>query len=427
MALNSNWTTENGFCVKNFPLHVPVDTCEYLVSSTDCPEGGCQTFTNTLSEGELAIIDRSGKILNPTAPFNHGDFMFAMGGVDGWNSTSLLINKKNIKGVYSSCPTTRQTEKWRILFSDVACQTDYTLSFTVSGDYITSSNSGTKSTYQSSTVSTGCCEGCNTDGNAVDLAKKFAADINSANYCGRNMKARYLKATAICTPTTVWVPDPTTCPTNDCVDCTNCTVAPCAGCVQKTFEAGIEIEGLFYDEYCDCCNIKPVIDITWGGVSVTPLLGGTLSETGWNCNTYKEKVQDLKYDTGKGCDLRKLEMVWNREKINPLTGTFTEYFHPAPIQTGILTCDCDKKYCVIEIISYNPYSYADSGRDIHTYIMLPEDMSNANKLTITNFLNTALDCHTNVDCICGTTHPCDTTVTPTTHGSDTGGHPFDNE
>lgn len=64
MALNSNWTTENGFCVKNFPLHVPVDTCEYLVSSTDCPEGGCQTFTNTLSEGELAIIDRSGKILN---------------------------------------------------------------------------------------------------------------------------------------------------------------------------------------------------------------------------------------------------------------------------------------------------------------------------------------------------------------------------
>ena len=424
MALNSNWTTENGFCVKDLPLYAPTTACEYLVSSEDCPEGGCKTFTNTLSEGELAIIDRSGKILDPTN-LTQGDFMFAMGGVDGWNSTSLLINRKNIKGVYSSCPTTRQSEKWRILFSDVACQTDYTLSFTVSGDYITSSNSGTKATYQSSTVSTGCCEGCNTDGNAVDLAKKFVADINSANYCGRNMKAKYLKATAICGPVTVKVPDPALCPTNDCIDCvadpTN------AGCIDKTFEAGIEIEGLFYDEYAACCNISPIIDITWGGVSITPLLGGTLSEAGWNCNAYKEKTQDLKYDTGKGCDLRKLEMVWNREKINPLTGTFTEYFNPAPIQTGILTCDCDKKYCVIEIISYNHYSYADSGRDIHTYIMLPEDMSVPNKLTITDFLNTALDCHTPVDCVCTAAHPCDATVIPETHGSDTGGHPFDNE
>lgn len=423
MALNSNWTTENGFCVKDFPLHVPKDTCEYLVSSTDCPEGGCKTFTNTLSEGELAIIDRSGKILDPTLPLPQGDFMFAMGGVNGWNSTSLLINKKQIKGVYSSCPTNRQAEKWRILFSDVACNTDYTLSFNVSGDYITTSNSGTKTLYQSSTVRTGCCEGCNTDGNAIDLAKKFVADINSANFCGRNLKSKYIKATTICTPTTILVPDPALCPTNDCVDC----VANPTSCVEKVYEAGIEIEGLFYDEYVNCCNISPVLDITWGGVSIHPFLGGNLADGGWSCNVYKEKIQDLQYDTGKGSDLRKLEMFWNREKVNLLSGRIDEYFHPAPVQTGILTCDCDAKYCVIEVISYNHYSYADSGRDIHTYIMLPSTMSDANKLTITNFLNTALDCHTAVDCICTATHPCDATVVPTTYGSDTGGHPFDNE
>lgn len=57
-------------------------------------EGGCKTFTNTLSEGELAIIDRSGKILSPSVPLAQGDFMFALGGVNGWNSTSLLIYKK---------------------------------------------------------------------------------------------------------------------------------------------------------------------------------------------------------------------------------------------------------------------------------------------------------------------------------------------
>lgn len=426
MALNSNWTTENGFCVKNFPLHIPADACEYLVSSEDCPEGGCQTFTNTLSEGELAIIDRSGKILSPSVPLAQGDFMFALGGVDGWNSTSLLINKKNIKGVYSSCPTTRQAEKWRILFSDVACDTDYTLSFEVSGDYITTSNSGTKSIYQSSTVTTGCCINCDTDGNAVDLAKKFAKDINSANFCGRNLKSKYIKATAICSPVTVKVPDPALCPGNDCLDCVADPLN--VGCIDKIYEAGIEIEGLFYDEYAACCNISPIIDITWGGVTIKPYTGGTLTNNaGWACNVYKEKTQELIFDIGKGSDLRKLEMVWNREKVNPLTGRFTEYFNPAPIQPGILTCDCDTKYCIIEIVSYNPYSYADSGRDIHTYIMLPSTMSDANKNSITNFLNTNLDCTSDINCLCTATHPCDTTVTPTTYGSDTGGHPFDNE
>lgn len=425
MALNSNWTTENGFCVKNFPLHVPVDTCEYLVSSTDCPEGGCQTFTNTLSEGELAIIDRSGKILSPTAPFNHGDFMFAMGGVDGWNSTSLLINKKNIKGVYSHCPTTKQAEKWRILFSDVQCDTDYTLSFTVSGEFITSSNSGSKTLFQSSTVTTGCCDGCNTEGNAIDLAKKFAKDINSANFCNKNLKSKYIKATAICGPVTVKIPDPTLCPGNDCLDCIADPLN--VGCIDKVYEAGLEIEGLFYSEYCDCCHISPYIEVMWDGVSFTPFLGGVLSDNGWSCNVYKEKTQQLTYDTGKGCDLRKLEMVWNREKVNPLTGTFTEYFNPAPIKPGILTCDCDTQYCILEIISNNQYSYAAEGRDIHTYIMLPSTMSDVNKNTITTFLNTALDCHASVNCICTATAPCDVTIIPKTYGSDTGGHPTDNE
>lgn len=420
MTLNGKWTTENGFCAKDFPLYVPTDNCEYLVTKSGCDD--CPEFTNRLPEGQLAIVDRHGKILNPTT-ISTGDFHIAMGGRDGWNTQSLLINRKSIKSVTSSCPTDRQAEKWRILFDDVQCGTNYTLSFTATGDYIMTTNNGTNTTYQSVTARTGCCESCDTTGNAVELAKKLVKKINTAAYCNKNFKNRYIKATVICTPTTILIPDPELCPANDCVDC----ITTPASCVSKTYAAGIEIEGLFYDEYCSCCAIKPTVAINWDGVSIEPYFGSRTGDGSWECNTYMEKVQDLRYSTGDGCQLAKLEFVWNREKFNPTNPQLqTEYFHPSPVDTGIITCECNKKYCVIEIVSYNHYTYESFGRDIHTYIMLPSDMSLTNKNSVTDFLNMALDCHLPVTCDCQP-HECDATTIPATHGSDTGGFPFDNE
>ena len=358
------WNNYQIFCVSEDTAVVTTTACQY-VATPACPDDSCSELTYTLAEGEFAFINAQGKVLDTTVALPN-EFAIAIGG-DGFVNKTSIINKKKVKTVNSVCASEAQPKKIKVLFSDIQCDTDYCLSFMINSPMANSWVPGY--TVQTSTVKTSCCAGCDTAGSAVELAKLFAKDINTGAFCS-GIKNRFIKATAICEgeELTVDVIDNTTCITGDCAD----TVT-----TSKTFEAGVIIEGLFYDEYCKCTGVPARRNVRWDGVNFEVKLGavrsaGDISSCGWSCNYAVLKTQDLKYKTGDGCWLHRDQREAARNYINPVTEEWSTYDFPAQIaDLGQLNCECGTTYCTIEIVVDQALSYSNGHEDLHIMLGFP--------------------------------------------------------
>lgn len=395
------WNNYQIFCTSVDSAVYTTTACEY-VAEPACPDDSCSELSYNLPEGRFAFVNAQGKILDATALPN--EFAIAIGG-NGYVNKTSLINKKRVKEVTSVCSQAAQAKKVRILFSDVQCDTQYCLGFVINSPLANSWVPG--HTVQTSTVKTSCCAGCDTAGSAIELAKLLAKDINSGAFCS-GIKNRFIKATAICEgeDLTVDVPDNTTCVSGDCGD---------TATTSKTFDAGIEIEGLFYDEYCKCTGCIPARrNVRWDGVNFSVKPGGLRStgepsSCGWNCNYTIVDVQDLQYKTGDGCWLHRDERESNRNFINPITQEWSTYDFPAQIaDQGLFTCECGTDYCSIEIIVDQSLSYSNGHEDLHIVIAVPSGDTTAAGSLIT-VLETAFDVD-GLTCTCPTSE-CGATYT----------------
>lgn len=395
------WNQYQVFCTDVNSAVYTTAACEYLAEPA-CPNLDCSELTYNLAEGRVAFVTPQGKILN-TASTLPNEFVIAFGG-DGYVNQTSVIQKSKVKSITSVCAQDAQPKKMKILFSDVQCDTNYCMSFTINSPAANSWVPG--HTVYTSSVKTSCCAGCDTSGSAIELAKLFAKDINLGNFCG-GLKNRYIKATAICEgdELTVDVNDYTTCISGDCGDYVT---------TSKTFEAGLIIEGLFYDEYCKCTGCVPARrNVIWDGVNfdikVNALRStGEPSQCSWNCNYAIYKMQDLRYSTGDGCTLKRDQREANRNTINPLTQEWSTYDFPAQhADLGLFNCECGTKYCVFEIIVDQTLSYSNGHEDLHIIIGIDEDASTLSDSLITileaNFNVTGLDCACEGD-DCGPTY-----------------------
>lgn len=376
------------FCVGANEAPVTGD-CTYLVTPT-CPDSSCSDLSYTLDSGQWAIVNAQGQILDTANPLPN-EFGIAIGGTGFVNQTSM-IKKRKVKSITSVCPSDRQPKQVLVLFENVQCDTEYCLSFTINSPMANSWVPG--HTVQTSTVKTSCCPGCDTEGSAIELAKLFAKDINSGAFCG-GIKNRFIKATAICTgdQLTVDIEDNTTCVTGDC---------PGSVTVEHTYQAGVLIEGLFYDEYAASCGVPARRDVRWNGTNFEVKMGGlkeagSLAHCGWNCNYKVIKVQDLAYETGNGCWMRRDQREANRNFINPLTQEWSTYDFPAQhADLGQINCNCGTSYCVYEIVVEQNLSYSNGQEDLHIIIGFPADNTTASTAFAT-LLEDNFDVELNLD------------------------------
>jgi len=408
--INGRWNTPEVLCAHlGTDLYVPTG-CEYLLT-VPCEESGCPQGTYNLASGEFAIVSPSGQILDPTVPIAN-EFAFAIGG-NGFTFKTKTLSKKMLKSITSTCPTDGQVQKTQILFSNIQCATDYSLGFTIHSPIANIGRVGGNLMY--SRVRTGCCENCDTTGNAVALARMFAHDINSGNFCG-GLKNRFIKATVICTPTDVWEVNPAVCNLPTCPDCEACAADPgldqCkkdGTCIKKTYEAGLIIEGLTYPEYCGACCI-PVDKKDLGEFKGTTFYVkyeglSSSNNSGWNCNINIQKIQSLVYPTGDGCKMIRLERESNRNYIDPLSGNMNFYDYPLESQSfGQYSCECGKKYCIFELVFEQPLAYDPGHNDLHVYLGI-DNSNEALSDAIATFLNTQFG-FTGLTCDCPVTPAC---------------------
>ena len=386
------WNQYQIFCSTTDSAVYTTTGCQYLAEPL-CPNQSCSELQYNLPEGRIAFVNAQGKILDTSVDLP-GEFAIAIG-ADGYVNQTSVINKSKIKSVTSVCASDAQAKQMKILFSDVQCDTNYCMSFTINSPRANSWVPG--HTVYTSTVKTSCCAGCDTAGSAIELAKLFAKDINLGNFCG-GLKNRYIKATAICEgeELTVDVDDNTQCVDGDCGD---------AVTTSKTFDAGLLIEGLFFDEYCKCTGCTPARrNVIWDGVNfdikVNALRStGEPSQCGWNCNYAILKTQDLKYKTGDGCAFQRDQREANRNTINPLTQEWSVYDFPAQhADRGLFNCNCGDKYCAIEIIVDQTLSYSNGHQDLHIVLGIDEDAT-----TLSASLIALLESNLNVaglQCVC---------------------------
>lgn len=385
------WNNYQIFCTSVDSAVVTTASCLYIAEA-NCPDDNCSDLTYNLAEGRFAFVNAQGKILDTTALPN--EFAIAIGG-DGFVNKTSMIRKRNVKEITSVCSHAAVPKKVKILFSDVQCDTQYCLGFTINSPMANSWVPGY--TVQTSTVKTSCCAGCDTAGSAIELAKLFAKDINSAAFCG-GQKNRFIKATAICEgeELTADVNDYTTCVSGDCGDYV---------VTSKTYDAGLMVEGMFYDEYCNCSGCVPARrNVRWDGVNFNIKPGGVRSigepsSCGWNCNYAIVNVQELAYKTGDGCWFRRDEREANRNYINPTTQEWSTYDFPAQIaDQGLFTCSCGTDYCAIEIVVDQSLSYSNGHQDLHIIIGVPTAHTTAAASLIT-VLETAFAVD-GLDCVC---------------------------